>query len=53
MAVDGVVVDWWVDDAVRVATGNETHEMKIVNVPNVKKLGLSEGSDTTPTFELH
>jgi len=52
-AVDGSVVDWWVDVVVRVTTGHKTHETLNVIGSNVKKLPLSEGSSPTPTVKFN
>jgi len=51
--VDGTVVGWRMNAAVRIAEGNETHETLNVIGPNVKKLLSSESSSSAATVKLH
>jgi len=48
--MDGTMVGWRMNAAVRIAEGNKTHEPLDVIRPDVKKLATSKGSGGTPKF---
>jgi len=51
-AVDGSVVDWWVDVVVRVTMRHKTHLLDVI-WPDIKKLLPSEGSSIAPTVKFN